>query len=100
MSYLGRLPNPTDQTPTQIDISTTGTINDLSFNDANLIRMGNATDATIQGLAAGVHGQIVWIASVGAGHVFLAHQNASSAANNRIINNATSGNTPLAAGFG
>lgn len=85
---------------TEVTFTTTGNIDDLNFSNANLIRMNNATDATIRGLLAGIHGQIVTIVSIGAGNVFLANQNAGSSAGNRLINTVTSGNTPLAAGFG
>lgn len=81
-------------------VTTTGNIDNLSFSNATLIRMNNASDATIRGLAAGTAGQRVTIVSIGAGHVYLAHQNANSTAANRLINTVTTGNTPLAAGFG
>lgn len=38
---------------TETTIATTGNIDDLSFSNANIIRMNNASDATIRGLAAG-----------------------------------------------
>jgi len=78
----------------------TGTQNDFSFKNANLIRMNNATDVTIDGFLAGFDGQIVTIVSIGVGNVFLAHQNAGSAAANRLINKVTGVNTPLAATLG
>ena len=81
-------------------VTTTGNIDDLAFSNAQEIRMNNASDATIRGLVAGVDGQQVTIVSIGAGSVFLAHQNTNSAAANRLINFVTSGNTPLAAGVG
>ncbi len=87
-------------TGSEVTKTTTGNIDDLDFSNATLIRMNNATDATIRGLAPGVGGQIVIIVSVGAGNVFLAHQNAGSTAADRLINFVTSGNTPLAAGVG
>jgi hypothetical protein len=65
-----------------------------------MIRMNNASAAAITGLKAGSDGQLVTIISVGTGVVGLAHQNASSNAANRFLNNATSANTPLAAGAG
>lgn len=65
-----------------------------------VIYMNNASAATIQGIAAGAAGQRVRIVSTGAGQVDLAHQNAGATAANRLINFATSGNTPLAAGIG
>lgn len=78
----------------------TGNIDDLDFSNVKLIRMNNATLATIRGLKAGLAGQEVTIVSVGAGQVEFAHQAAGSSANNRLINFATSANTPLAAGVG
>jgi hypothetical protein len=56
---------------------------------------------TLRGLKAGVAGQRVTITSVnGVGQVDLAHQNAGSAAANRLINFATSANTSLFGGSG
>lgn len=78
----------------------TGNVDDLDFSNADLIRFNNATDATLRGLKAGTAGQVVIVVSIGAGNVFLAHQNTNSAAANRLINFATAGTTPLAAGQG
>ena len=81
--------------------TSTGNIDDLDFSNASLVRMNNATDATIRGLLAGTAGQRVTIQSVGAGHVYLSHQNTGDAtAANRLINFITSADTPLAAGVG
>lgn len=85
---------------TETTVTTTGNIDDLSFSNASIIRMNNASDSTIRGLAPGTAGQHVTIVSVGAGNVFLAHQNIGSTAADRLINAATSANTPLAAGVG
>jgi hypothetical protein len=82
------------------DVATTGNIDDLDFQSCALIRMTNATLATIRGLKAGYPGQQVVIASIGAGQVNLSHQNAGSAAANRLLNFVTSGVAPLAAGKG
>ena len=82
------------------DVSTTGNIDDLDFQSCALIRMTNATLATIRGLKAGYPGQRVTIASIGAGQVDLPHQNTNSAAANRLINPITSAAMSLAAGFG
>jgi hypothetical protein len=84
-------------------VTTTGNITALPLptGSGNLvIYMNNATLATIQGIAAGLSGQRLSIVSVGAGQVDCAHQNAGATAANRLINIATSGNTPLAAGTG
>lgn len=80
----------------EITSTTTGNIDDFDFNNARLIRFNNATDTTLRGLKAGVAGQLVTIVSVGAGHVFLEHENAGSSAANRLFNTITSGPTPLA----
>ena len=80
--------------------TSTGNIDNLNFSNAALIRMNNATLTTVRGLVAGQAGQTVTIVSIGAGQVEFAHQNANSAEANRLINFATSANTPLAAGVG
>lgn len=79
----------------------TGTQNDLALTaNASMLRCNNATDLTISGLSAGVDGQLLTVQAIGAGHVFLKHQSTGSVAANRLINFATSGDTPLAAGVG
>ena len=85
---------------TEFTVTTTGNIDDLDFSNAATIRMNNASLATIRGLKAGVAGQHVTIVSIGAGEVDFAHQNAGSAAANRLINTVTSGVTPLVPGVG
>lgn len=82
------------------DVTSTGNIDDLDVKGFSLVRMNNASDATIRGIRAGYPGQIITFVSVGAGNVFFAHQNSGSSAANRLINFVTSGNTPLAAGVG
>jgi hypothetical protein len=82
--------------------TSTGTQNDFSpgtLGNLTILRCNNASLLTIQGLANGVDGQLLWIESVGAGQVDLANQHASSAAANRLINNVT-GPISLAAGSG
>ena len=86
--------------PTEFTTTSTGNIDNLDFSNADVIRMNNASSATIRGLKAGSAGQLVAIVSVGAGQVNLAHQNTNSTAANRLINFVTSGDTPLAAGVG
>jgi hypothetical protein len=81
-------------------VTTTGNIDNLDFRGAAVLIMNNASDATIRGLLAGYDGQQVTIISKGAGNVFLAHQDTNSSAANRMINNVTSGVTPLAATYG
>lgn len=80
--------------------TSTGTVNDFNFSNASVVRLNNATDLTLTGLVAGYPGQEVVLISIGAGNVYLAHQNAGSSAANRIINTVTSISTPLAAGKG
>lgn len=85
---------------TSTTITTTGTIDNLDFSNADLIRMNNASLATIRGLQAGTDAQRVTIVSVGAGQVDFANQDSGSTAANRLINFATSCLTSLAAGSG
>lgn len=84
----------------EVTVPAVGTIDDLDFSNASLIRMTNPLDTTIRGLAAGSPGQRVVIISAGAGNVFFAHQDDRSVEVNRLINFVTVGNTPLAAGIG
>ncbi len=101
LSALSAVGASTCASTTEFTTTSTGNIDDLDFSNANLIRLNNASAATIRGLVAGTAGQTVTIASVGAGNVFLAHQSASDGtAGNRLINAVTSGSTPLAAGVG
>jgi hypothetical protein len=95
-------PNPSSTTWTTITTTSTGTQNDFApgLVGNTIVRCNNATLLTITGLAAGYDGQLVKFISVGAGQVDFPHQSASSAAANRQINVATSGNTSLAAGSG
>jgi hypothetical protein len=91
---------PTEQTTTS-----TGTQNDFSLSAAyTVLRCNNASDLTLTGFTVGgsapTAGDRVLVVSVGAGNVFLSHQAAGSTAANRLINFATSGVTPLAAGSG
>ncbi len=81
----------------------TGSQNDFNVGQSGyntIVRLNNSSDLTITGLANGVSGQRVTLRSVGAGSVFLQHQNASSSAGNRFVNFLTEGSTPLAAGAG
>jgi hypothetical protein len=87
----------------RLDVTSTGTVNDLDGpqfrTGMNLIvRMNNASDATLTGVAGGLDGAMLTIVRIGAGNVFLAHENAGSAAGNRFLNTLTSGNTPLSTG--
>ena len=83
--------------PIEYTITTTGNIDDLDFGNADLLRMNNASLATIRGLKSGTSGQQVTIISVGAGEVDLSHQDTNdTTANNRLFNLVTGGITPLA----
>lgn len=92
----------------RLSTTLTGSQNDLvitaSSLEADLILCNNATDLTITGIAAPTNpakpGKKLVIVSGGAGNVYLKHQSASSNAANRLINLATSLDTPLAAGVG
>ncbi len=86
-----------------ITVTDTGTQNDYApgLVGHTIVRCNNATLLTITGLSGGTSGQRVRFISVGAGQVDFAHQNTgSTSAADRLINFATSGNTPLAAGVG
>lgn len=86
----------------EITITTTGTINDLNIGSgisvATLVRMNNASAATITGIQGGSAGKQIVISNVGSSLVLLAHQNAGSLAANRLQNIAASASTPLAPG--
>lgn len=81
-------------------ITLTGTQNDVAWSNATELRLNNASSLTITGFTAGLPGQKLIVTSVGAGNVFLSHQNTGSSAANRLINTVTVGDTPLAAGVG
>lgn len=91
------------QAPLVQTTTLTGTQNDFVLTTpANVLvlRCNNATDITFTGFVAGTDGQVLIVESIGAGNVFVKHQNAGSAAANRAINFATSGDTPGATGSG
>jgi hypothetical protein len=81
--------------------TSTGTQNDFALTaSCAVLRCNNASDLTITGMSAGQDGQRLTVISIGAGHVKFSHQAAGSTAANRLINTATSGITPIAAGKG
>lgn len=91
--------------PTEETTTSTGTVNNYDLDAAfTLLRCNNATDLTLTGFtciaAAPTAGDRVIIVSVGAGDVYLAHQDTGSTAANRLFNTVTSGHSPLAAGKG
>lgn len=82
-------------------VTTTGNIDDLDFDSAGLLRMNNAALSTLRGLASKVDyaAEGLWIVSLGAGNVDIAHQDANSSAANRIIT-PTAATVTLTAGTG
>lgn len=88
----------------EVTNSSTGNLDDVDAGTApvTILRMTNASSATIRGFANGATGRRIIIISAGAGNVFLAHQNAGSTDINRLANDITitAGNAPLAAGKG
>ena len=92
------------QSTTIATSTATGTQNDWApgIVGNTVVRLNNASLLTIQGISSTnvLSGTRVLFVSVGAGQVDFAHQNGSSAAANRLINQATSGTTSLAPGTG
>lgn len=86
------------QAARQIIITTTGNIDDLDVDGAAVLLMNNASLSTIRGIKAGYSGKDIVVIPIGAGNVELAHQNANSAAANRLINFNTAANTVLTPG--
>jgi len=66
----------------------------------SLVRLNNAADLTISGIAAGYDGQRLNLHSVGAGNVHFLHRSGLSVAANQLNNVATVGLTSLAGGSG
>lgn len=88
---------------TIVTSTSTGTLNDFApgLVGNTVLRMNNATLATITGFSGGADGQLVEVQSVGAGQVDTSHQDtASTTAADRLINIAASGHTSAAAGAG
>jgi hypothetical protein len=69
----------------QLDLTTTGTVNDWAPGTGVTLRVNNATALVITGLVAHVDGDIRIIENVGSSTIKLTHQDAGSAAANRII---------------
>lgn len=95
-----------EDTVTVLTSTSTGNLDNFNagaLTAQTVLRMNNATLATIRGLtnngATPTDGQAVWIESVGAGQVDLANQDTNSTAANRLINNVTA-TLSLAAGSG
>jgi len=86
---LGRL--KTFQVPSEVSFTTTGTINNLDFSNADLIRMNNASAAIITGFKAGYAGQRFVLQNIGSSTVQVSHQGGTSDAANRNITVSTNG---------
>lgn len=101
MNGAGNWAVPASSPDTEVTTTSTGAQNDFApgLVGNTILRCNNASDLTISGFTGGVAGQRLTIVSIGAGNVYFVHQATSTAAN-QLINNATSGNTPLAAGVG
>ncbi len=83
--------------------TTTGTETALAIPTGTgdlMIVLNNATLLTVQGITAGLDGQLLFIFSKGAGQVDFAHLHASGTALGKLKLFATSGLTSLAAGSG
>lgn len=97
-----------DALKSRVTLTLTGVQNNVSITasskEADVVLLNNASALTISGIVAPTAppkpGKRLVLFSIGAGDVFLLHQNGSSVAANRLINFATSGQTPLAAGVG
>lgn len=103
-AWLQGLLNLLDARWSRSTVTSTGTQTTVNPSEADLLILNNATDLTIRSITApspAKPGKRLVIISTGAGHVFLNHQDTSgTTAANRLINYATSGATPLAAGVG
>jgi hypothetical protein len=83
--------------------TTTGTQTALAIPVGSLdlvLYLNNATLLTVQGIAAGIQGQLLYVFSKGAGQVDFAHLHASGTALGKLKLCATTGLTSLAAGSG
>lgn len=88
------------QTAGTFTVTTAGVINDLDFEECSIIRMENATLATITGLKAGYPGQEVEIVTVQPGPVDLEHEDVRSLEEHRLLNTITGNPTSLLGNFG
>jgi hypothetical protein len=84
---------------TEITVTPATDQNDLGFQDADFLRVNAAAAVAITGLVAGVPGQRLLIAAVGAGGVTIVNEFGGSSAANRIITN-FSGTLTLLGGSG
>ncbi|HEX4346389.1 MAG TPA: hypothetical protein VHZ73_02390 [Vicinamibacterales bacterium] len=94
---------PTPTVPGTSAVATTGNITALALPSGDgplVIRMTNASLATIQGIAAGIDGQELTLIAQGAGQVDLSHNNGSGTALGKLRNILTSMATSLSPGVG
>lgn len=83
LSQLGNAPGSTS--PTTATTTSTGTQNDFNFSNADVLYVNSASNLLLNGLVAGVDGQVLRILVKGAGALYLYNENAGSTAANRII---------------
>lgn len=83
-------------------ISSTGTQNNLSYSEADVLHCTNASALILTGIAAPASpakaGKRLLVVAAGAGTVAFSHQNASSTAANRLIMPVTTANVVLSGG--
>lgn len=86
----------------RVTISLTGSNNNVSVSEADVVYLSNASLLTITGIVAPASpakpGKPLWLVAAGAGQVDFVNASGSSTAANRLLNFATSGNTSLAPG--
>jgi len=101
-AWLQTINDSIDARWSRVTITLTGMQDNLSISEADLVIFINATDLTITGIVAPASpvkpAKTFRFVCIGAGHVFFAHQSASSTAGNRCINFVSSGHTPCSAG--
>ena len=85
--------------PAEFTSTATGSISDLDFNNANILRLNNASGGLITGIKAGYPGQILTVISLSGIYGF-SHEDASSSAANRLINFVSGVSTIINSGLG
>lgn len=97
-------PAPLGATPgldwTVVDSTSTSSQNNWApgLYGKTLVTWHGASDVAVTGLAGGVPGQVVVVRNTGTTIATFAHNSGSSSAGNKLLNSATSGATPIAAG--
>ena len=92
-----------DQRWTVQRVSSTGTQNNFSITsggvEADVLFCENASDLTLTGIAAPASptkpGKPLLVMAVGAANVYLAHNSGSSSSGNKLLNQASTANTPI-----